>query len=87
MAEPLDRIDVLVGDIDATGERDQPVHHRELAVIAVVVAQRQPGAQLVERLDAHPGALQILGEVVRKVPKRSEIVIHDPDLHPFARLA
>ena len=37
MAEALKLVDVLIGKVDAAGERDFPVNDDELAVIAVVL--------------------------------------------------
>ena len=87
VAEVFDRVDVLVGKIDAARVADLPVDDGDLAVIAVVVHGRDDGDEGVEldAVDAHLAHGVVIVEM--DLAHAADVVVHEMDFDPLFHLA
>ena len=88
VAEALDEVGVLVGDIGAAGIGHVAVHAGDLPVVAVVEVQAVDiVVNGVEYLHLHAGVLQLLHLLVGHTHHAAEVVENELDLHSLPALA
>ena len=88
IAEALDDIGVLIGDIGAAGVGDVAVHAGDLPVVAVVEVEAvHIVVHRVEYHDLHTGVLQLFQPLIGHTHHAAEVVKQQLDLHAQAALA
>jgi len=81
-----DRVDILIGDVDAAGEGDHAVRDAQLAVVAVVLMRGKDGRHRREHLAADARGADDLIEAGRRLGQTADRVVHQPHVHPLRSL-
>ena len=80
-------VDVLVGQIDAAGERHLAVHDEDFPVIPVVLAGGKHGLQRHEHLALDAPFFHFLRIIMGQQGKTAGAVVHEPHLHALLHLS
>ena len=86
VAEAYPLTDILIRHIGAAGISDISVHHKNLAMVAVVHDHRINRSVTVEDGTADAPCLHLLHVVTRKAGNTAEIIVQEAYIHPCRRL-
>ena len=86
MSKPLSTVNVLICQIDASGEADLPIDHADLSVITVILNGGHDRVDRIEYFAADPSSSQIPRVVGRQLGNTAHTVIHKTHFHTLCHL-